>query len=68
MQIVIILRKILDARSVSILQLQFSEHFQLIFDNSNVNKRQKKSGSGVSIEFVCLFKIFRIITFSALLF
>ena len=39
MQIVIILRKNLNTtlslRSVSI--LQFSEHFQLIFDNSNVN-------------------------------
>ena len=40
MQIVIILRKILntalsDVGSVNI--LQFSEHFQLIFDNSNVN-------------------------------
>ena len=46
MQIVIILGKILNTalsqvRSVGI--LQFSEHFQLIFDNSNVsNDKQKK--------------------------
>ena len=43
-QIVIILRKILNTalssvRSVSI--LKFSEHFQLIFDNSNVNSDKR---------------------------
>ena len=35
------LSKILNTRSVSI--LQFPQHFQLIFDNSNVNKRQTKN-------------------------
>ena len=52
MQIVMILSKslntpLLQVRSVSI--LQFSEHFQLIFDSSNVNKRQTKNMTALFI-------------------
>ena len=56
MQIVMILSKslntpLLQVRSVSI--LQFSEHFQLIFDSSNVNKqiKQKKKTNLFSANF-----------------
>ena len=49
-------------RSVSI--LQFSKHFPLIFDNSNVNKQETKNGgSVVFIEFISLFIICRVIKF-----
>ena len=66
MQIVIILRKILntalsEVRSASI--LQFSKHFQLISDNSNVNNDKQIKQKGAN--FFC--KLFRIIKFSFLI-
>ena len=47
---VIILSKTLNAALTLVRSentLQFSQHFQLIFDNSNVNKRQTKNGGFV---------------------
>ena len=62
MQIVIILRKILntalsDVGSVNI--LQFSEHFQLIFDNSNVNNDKQTKQKRLTV-FLQTFKNYQI--------
>ena len=69
MQNVIILIKILNTIALSSVRsesiLQFSEHFQLIFDNSNVNKRQtnkpKKMANFFSANFSELSKFFSIL-------